>query len=330
MSIHWPARVSLARIPTPLERLEDRGLPWGGEVWIKRDDLTGAALSGNKVRKLEWLCAEALAQDADTLVTCGGVNSNHARATAVAAARLGMQAHLLLRGEDRKPPAGNLLIDRFLGAQITFISAEQWPQRDALMQEIAGKATETGRRAYIIPEGGSNAMGSLGYAEAALELLIQASQQGLTVRRIYHACGSAGTAAGLALGMASAGRADIEINAVAVCNDAPYFDAQIQRIIDESVARDFVSQDVAKAARWRVLEGFKGEGYAKTTREEMKDHADLARRHGLFVDPVYTGKAMRAMREHGKQGALQEGATVFWHTGGIFELFAYADEISAL
>jgi len=330
MSIQWPARISLARIPTPIEKLEDRGIAWGGEVWVKRDDLTGAALSGNKVRKLEWLCAEAQANNADTLVTCGGVNSNHARATAVAAARLGMQAHLLLRGEDRNPPAGNLLIDRFLGAQVTFISAEQWPQRDALMTAIAADLGSSGRRAYIIPEGGSNAMGSLGYAEAALELLIQASQQGLTIRRIYHACGSAGTAAGLALGMASAGRADIEINAVAVCNDAPYFDAQIQRIIDESVARGFVSQDIAKTARWRVLEGFKGEGYAKTTPDEMKQHAQLARLHGLFVDPVYTGKAMRALRQHGEAGLLQQDVTVFWHTGGIFELFAYAEAVGAL
>lgn len=330
MNIQWPQRLSLARLDTPLERLLPRGEPIDAEVWIKRDDLTGVALSGNKVRKLEWLCAEAQQAGATTLITCGGVNSNHARATAVAAARLGLQAHLLLRGSDRNPPAGNLLIDRVLGARITFIEAEQWPERDALMADIAERLFEEGGRGYVIPEGGSNAVGSLGYADAAREIVEQAAQEGLQLRRIFHACGSAGTAAGLALGLAALGRQDVQVHAVAVCNDGPYFDARIQTIIEESVTRGFVTEAVAKRARWQVVEGFKGRGYALTTPEEMQAHAALARSHGLFVDPVYTGKAFVALRAAARAGDLKEGATVFLHTGGLFELFAYAEEVAKL
>lgn len=330
MSIRWPHRIPLARVPTPLERLEDRAGSPPAELWVKRDDLTGIALSGNKVRKLEWLCAEARAEQADVLITCGGVNSNHARATAVAAAQLGLRAHLVLRGEDRRPPRGNLLLDRVLGTDLTFITPDQWDNRDALMEEIAMTLKRDGHHAYVIPEGGSNATGSLGYARAAHELLAQAEAQGLGLQRIFHACGSAGTTAGLALGLAAAGREDVDVRAVAVCNDRPYFDARVNQILDEAVERGFVAEAVRARARWTIVEGFKGEGYAKTTPDEMRAHAALARSHGLFVDPVYTGKAFLALRAAAEAGELDDGGTVFLHTGGIFELFGFDGEIDAL
>lgn len=325
MTLRWPHRLPLANTPTPLERLParpDAGLPDG--LWVKRDDLTGVALSGNKVRKLEFLAAEAQARGAQALVTCGGVNSNHARATAVAAARLGLTARLVLRGEDRHPPMGNLVLDRWLGAELTFITEAQWAERDAFMAEAARGD------GYVIPEGGSNALGSLGYARAAQEILTQAEAAGLGLRHVVHACGSGGTAAGLALGMAAAHREDVEVLAVAVCNDAAYFDRQIHAILDETVARGWADEATRRRARWRVLDGHKGPGYARTTPEALRAHAQVARRHGLFVDPVYTGKALLGLSAEAEAGHLDPKSTVFVHTGGVFELFAYADAIDSM
>jgi D-cysteine desulfhydrase len=158
MDLTLPARTALARLPTPLDRLERAGAAAGLDLWIKRDDLTGLELSGNKVRKLEFFAAEARARRADVLVTCGAVTSNHARATAFVAARMGLRSHLLLRGEDRDPPDGNLLLDRLVGAQTTFIAQEAWKDRDPLMEGLAAEHAARGRRAYVIPEGGSNAL----------------------------------------------------------------------------------------------------------------------------------------------------------------------------
>lgn len=327
MTVRWPHRLDLALTPTPLQRFSSRPGGIRSPLWIKRDDLTGVALSGNKVRKLEWLCAEAQAQGAQTLITCGGVNSNHARATAVAAARLGLKAHLLLRGEDRHPATGNLLLDRMLGAATTFVGPSGWSERDALMSDIADRLAKDGQRAYVIPEGGSNALGSLGYVRGAQELLRQSEDLGLGLKRIFHACGSGGTTAGLAIGLAAANREDVDVLAVAVCDNAAYFNARIKSIIEDMVAAGFVDASVAKRAQWTIVEGFKGDGYAKTTAHEMHAHQALAKNHGLFVDPVYTGKAFLALRSADNAGALADGGTVFLHTGGIFELFAYGSEI---
>ena len=184
MRLTPPPRHSLARLPTPLEPLARVGAERGLDLWVKRDDLTGAALTGNKIRKLEFLVADALEQQADVLVTCGAVTSNHARATAIAAARVGLSSHLFLRGEPPDPPDGNLVLDRMVGAGTTFITPEQWIARDALMADYADALLREGRSAYVIPEGGSNACGSMGYAVAAWELLEQAREQGIDVRRI--------------------------------------------------------------------------------------------------------------------------------------------------
>lgn len=331
MDFQPPVRVPLARLPTPLERLDRLGRELGLDLWVKRDDLTGTPLSGNKVRKLEFLAAMALQRQADTLITCGAVGSNHARATAVAAARLGLGSHLLLRGEDRDPPDGNLLLDRILGAGTTFISPEQWARRDEIMGEIADRLAVDGHSAYVIPEGGSNALGCLGYAVAALEILEQERQEGLAIRRIVHAAGSGGTTAGLALGMAIAGRDDVEVVGVAICDDGGYFDECIGGICDGAAEAGFVSDDVRRRTRWRIIQGYKGEGYAKTTPGEMADIAAVARREGLFLDPVYSGKAWRGLAGEVGAGRLEtDGTTVFLHTGGIFGLFSYANEIRDL
>jgi D-cysteine desulfhydrase len=301
------------------------------DVWVKRDDLTGTAVTGNKVRKLEFLVAAALQERADVLVTCGAVNSNHARATAVSAARMGITSHLLLRGEPDDPPGGNLLLDRYLGAETTFITPDEWPDRDGLMQDIVARLAAEGRRGYAIPEGGSNGLGCLGYVVGALEILEQARVEGIDVRRIVHASGSGGTTAGLALGVAAAEREDVEVVGVAVCDDAAYFDARVGEICDEAAEAGYVTPALRERTKWRIVEGYKGAGYGKTTPEDLQQLAAVARKEGVFLDPVYTGKAWQGLVGEAKAGRLgHEGSTVFLHTGGIFGLFAYATEIAAL
>ena len=331
MSCQLPVRAPLARLPTPLERLARLGAIQDLDLWIKRDDLTGTAISGNKVRKLEFLVAAALQRRADLLITCGAVNSNHARATAVAAARLGLRSHLVLRGDEPDLPDGNLLLDRMLGARTTFITHAEWPNRDAIMDEIAARHAATGGAAYAIPEGGSNGLGCLGYVVCAQELLEQERLEGLEIRRVVHATGSGGTTAGLALGMAAAGRDDVEVIGVAVCDDRAYFDARVGGICDEAVELGAVSADVRARARWTIAEGYQGEGYGLTTPPELEDIAEVARREGVLLDPVYSGKAWRGLLgEVGAGRTSRNGTTVFLHTGGIFGLYAFRREIGQL
>lgn len=310
--------VSLANLPTPLERLDRTSEALGIDLWVKRDDLTGAALSGNKVRKLEFLCAEARQQAADLLITCGAVTSNHCRATAVAAARLGLDSHLVLRGEEPAVPDGNLLLDRLVGAGTTFITHAQWAARNEIMADIAAAAQAAGRRPYVIPEGGSNALGALGYRRAAAELRRQAHERGLALGAVWHATGSGGTTAGLALGFADT---DVAVHGVAVCDDAAYFDGVIRRILAPFDA----------AARWQIVEGYQGVGYARATDEELAFYAEVARREGLILDPVYTGKAFRALCLEARAGRVpRDRTTVFLHTGGIYGVFSFAAGFSSL
>ncbi len=331
MHLAYPPRLALANTPTPLERLARTSERLGIDLFVKRDDLTGAALSGNKVRKLEYLAAAAREARADTLVTCGAVNSNHARATAVVAARLGMRSHLLLRGENRSPPDGNLLLDRLLGAGTTFIPLEAWPERNARMEEIGADLARRGRAAYVIPEGGSNALGALGYARAFTEILGQTDANGRRLRRIVHAAGSGGTTAGLALGAAALGRDDVEIVGVAVCDDRAWFDQRVTHILDEAVSRGFTDTAVRARCRWTILEGHKGRGYGLTTTDEIRGLARLARTEGLILDPVYTNKAFGGLEALARSEAWDgREATVFLHTGGIFGLFAHAASIEQI
>ena len=328
MDLLPPVRLTLAHVPTPLEPLTRLPALGRREVWIKRDDLTGVALSGNKVRKLEFLAADALERGADTLITCGAVTSNHARATAVVAARLGLHSHLVLRGDDERPRRGNLLLDTILGASLQFISTEEWRERDAIMAAAAERLSVDGRRGYVIPEGGSNHLGAMGYAIQVAELLQQEQELGLRIGRIVHAVGSGGTTAGIALGLAAAGREDVDVVGVAVCDDAAYFDDVISRIADSTVAAGYVPSPIRRDARWRVLEGFKGDGYGAADPEGIELIRDVARYEGVFLDPVYTGKAFAGMLGEIESGAPAGGTTVFLHTGGVFGLFSFANELS--
>ena len=332
MDCQLPVRAPLARLPTPLERLARLGETHGLDLWVKRDDLTGTAISGNKVRKLEFLVADALQQRADLLVTCGAVNSNHARATAVAAARLGLRSHLLLRGDEPDLPDGNLLLDRLLGARTTFITHAEWPDRDALMEHDRRRAR--GVRAASptrSPRADPTPSAASATWSASQELLEQERLEGLEIRRVVHATGSGGTTAGLALGFAAAGRDDVEVVGVAVCDDRATFDAKVGAICDAAVEAGAVSAVVRARTRWTIAEGYQGDGYGKTTPAELDDIAQVARREGVLLDPVYSGKAWRGLVGEVAAGRLgREDTTVFLHTGGIFGLYAFRREIGAL
>ncbi len=297
----------LARLPTPLVHLERASRAIGAEIWCKRDDLTGIGLSGNKVRKLGWLLAEAVSRGADLLLTCGGIQSNHARATAVAARQLGMGVELVLRGAPTDDPDGNLLLDHLLGARLHWCTpAEYRESRDEILARVAAERRSEGRVPYVIPEGGSNALGARGYADAAAEI----------AQRFDHvvvACGSGGTVAGLVSGP------DIgPIHGIAVCDDRGYFERRILAMVPGLPP---------VGPRWGIDDGFKGPAYGVANDEIWAGIREMAELEGLLLDPVYTGKAWWALRRRVAAGEWT-GRILFWHTGGIFGLFGRGREVA--
>ncbi|MET0387383.1 MAG: pyridoxal-phosphate dependent enzyme [Polyangiales bacterium] len=315
------AKLALAHRPTPIERYPALDALVGTEVWIKRDDATGGADAGNKIRKLEYLMAGAQQARAQVVITCGAVQSNHARATAIAARRLGMQPELFLREEADAGPRrveGNLLLDTLLGAELTFIDRAAYGRRDALMAERAQRHADAGRRAFVIPEGGSNGLGALGYWDAMAETRAQldAAAGELPDRfdAVLHACGSGGTAAGAVLG---AGACEIasEVIAVAVCDDRAYFEARITSILTD--AEGYFSAPPPRAAL-RVLDAYKGPAYGVPSSEQISFIRETARRTGLLLDPVYSGKALFALAQLPDKPAR----VLFIHTGGLPGLLA--------
>ena len=305
-----PERLRLARLPTPIEPLAR--LRPGSTVLVKRDDLTGTALTGNKVRKLEYLLAEAQAHGARRVVTCGGIQSNHCRATAIAAAQLGLGCHLLLRCDappsPDEPATGNLRLARIVGATVRFITHDEYRDRLSLMTDDAGAD------GYVIPEGGSNALGAWGYIRAMDEMV---DQWDAPPSAIICATGSAGTHAGLAIGARRHGL-DLPVHGVAICDDAPTFQTAVDRISAEATDR-WPDLPRVPAADVRVVEGYKGRGYALSTPEEAADIESVARATGLILDPVYTGKAFRALLHEPERFGPRP---LFVHTGGIFGLLA--------
>jgi D-cysteine desulfhydrase len=330
-----PPRLSLARIGTPLEPLARTSAALGVETWIKRDDLTGSELTGNKVRKLEYLLAEAIAQGADTVITCGGEQSNHCRATALAAARVGLRAHLVLRTDDpaRPPPAtGNILLDRLVGASIRWISRPDWARRDAILAEEAEALRGAGRAPYVIPEGGSNALGCWGYIGCAAELAADLAALPPRPTTILYACGSGGTGAGLIVGAHMHGLVarGVRVAGVNVCDDRAYFERVIGRLLDEVAARWPGAPALGRDAI-ELVDGHVGLGYAKSRPEELATIRDLCRRDGVVLDPVYTGKAFHGIvTELARDRACFGERIVFVHTGGIFGLFPAAEQLAPL
>ena len=326
-----PKRIRLANTPTRGHWLR-YGADLGTKIWVKRDDHTGSELSGNKVRKLEYLMAEAVDQGATHVITCGGEQSNHARATAMAATQLGLRSVLILRTDDPEhPPAatGNILLDRLCGAELQWISRPAWRDRNALLAEAAERVTAAGGRPYVIPEGGSNALGSWGYIRAMYELA--GDLQGIAdpdhpVTVIY-ACGSGGTGAGLVLGAKLLGldQRGIRVAGVNVCDDGAYFVASIGRICADVEERWQLTTHVTPADI-ELVDGHVGLGYAKSRPEELATIRDVCRSDGIVLDPVYTGKAFHGVITELRRDPHRFGSAVaFIHTGGMFGLFASSE-----
>ena len=324
-----PRRIRLVHGPTPLvhhQRLAER---FGVELWIKRDDATGGAEAGNKLRKLEFLLADAIERGADTLVTCGDVQSNHARATALIAASHGLRCALLLWSRDTVaavPWTGNALLCRLAGAHVLLPGPVPASQRDRALQELCEDVARRGGVPYAIPEGGSNGLGALGYVEACREIRTQldlglGGAGGEPFDVIVHACGSGGTAAGLALGAAAYGVAR-RVLPMAVCLDATAFELAIGRIAAE--ARK-LRPDLPAPVEVTVHEGGIGPGYGMMSPQQARFVAELAR-YGLVLDPVYTGKAMCGLADAVRTDASLLGKRVlFVHTGGLPGLLARGD-----
>lgn len=312
-----------------LERLSSQ---LGIELHMKRDDLTGSHLSGNKIRKLDFLLADAMELDATHVITCGGLQSNHARATALAAVQLGLSPVLLLRTANGResdlpnPPTANVLLDRLSGARIeTCTPVDYRERRNQLMDELAHDLKMHGGRPYVIPEGGSNALGALGYVACAREILAQLEEP---PDAVVVATGSGGTLAGLALGFEDAGVHTRAIG-VAVCDDAAYFETVVDRIADD--AHRIHGLPVLSPGRYTVLEGFQGRGYGLTTDPELAFLTERVRKDGIALDPVYTNKAMLGLVTTLRNDPTAFGRrVVFIHTGGIFGLFAHADHLAAV
>ncbi len=324
-------RVSLAHLPTPLEFLPRLTKHLGGpNIYVKRDDCTGLATGGNKTRKLEFLMADALDKGATAIVTQGAVQSNHARQTAAAAAKLGLRCELVLEQRVEEPGAtyrtsGNVFLDRVLGAGLREVP--RGSDMTAAMEQVADELRSAGEVPCIIPGGGSNPLGALGYVDCALELLAQANRERLVIDHVVHATGSAGTQAGLVVGL-KASHSGVPLLGIGV--NAPRA-VQEQRVFELAVRIAELVGAPGVIEREDVIANcdYVGPGYGVPTDAMNEAVLLLARLEGLLFDPVYSGKALAGLIDLVQQGFFAHAKNVvFIHTGGSAGLFAYADQLT--
>lgn len=322
-------RLHFAHLPTPLEPMENLTRDLGGpRLWIKRDDCTGLAGGGNKTRKLEFLLADAVQQGADTIITQGATQSNHARQTVAIATKLGMESHILL--EDRTGSTkdayrhnANVFLDRLFGASITRHAGGT--DMNSAMEELAQRLRDDGRTPYVIPGGGSNAVGALGYVNAAMELLQQANDRGLQIDHLVHATGSAGTQAGLVAGLAAAS-SGIPTLGIGVRAPKTAQEENVFRLAEET-AELLGASGCVRREQVVANTDYVGDGYGFTTPATLEAIELFARRESLLLDPVYSGKGAAGLIDLVRRGAFgKDENVVFLHTGGSQALFAYNDD----
>ncbi len=323
-------RVALAHLPTPLELMPRLSEHFGGpDIYVKRDDCTGLGTGGNKTRKLEFVMADAIANNADVVVTQGAVQSNHVRQTAAAARKLGIDCEVVFENRVATPSdaylnSGNVLLDRIFGANLR--SVDKGTDMDAAMEEVAEELRGKGRTPYIIPGGASNPVGALGYVGCALELISQANDRGIVFDHVLHATGSAGTQAGLVTGL-KAMHANIPLTGIGV--NAPR-DVQEEKVYKLALETAEYVGAPGIVQREDVVANcdYVGEGYGIPTKA-MNDAIMLAARmEGLLFDPVYSGKGLAGMFDLIERGHFKGARNiVFIHTGGVAGLFAYMDQL---
>lgn len=325
LPLNEPARVPLACLPTPLVRLPRLSAELAAEIWVKRDDLTGLELSGNKVRKLEYIAAAAIAAGCDTLLTEGTPQSNHCRATAAACARLGLHCHLLLRPAP-EGMAGNLLLDRLFGATWEGCpAAEFYANHERLVAAALERLRAAGRSPRFTPVGGSEPLGCWGYLRAAAELGLQLGERGMAEADLVVAMSSGGTAAGLLLGRLLGFLPGVTLWLAPVSDDAGRQARLLEDLCRRTIATYSLPVDF-DAAAVRFLDGYVGAGYAIPYREASEALVLVAQREALLLDPVYTAKAFTAMIDTVRAGGLgRSRPVIFVHTGGAFSNFAWPE-----
>ena len=338
-----PPRVNLASLPTPLRKLSRISREIGGpDIWLKSDDMTGSLLSGNKVRKLEFLLADALSKGADTIITCGGIQSNHCRATALACAQLGLRCELLLREGDFPRPSGigqskaegNLFLDAMAGANIHIYPKDDYVRHQLqLFREVEGKLKAEGARPYSIPTGGSNGIGVWGYLHGGLELQQDCNSAGFVPDTVICASGSGGTQAGLTLAQYFAVPAEkSRVLGFAVCDNSEWFNRKVARDVAQWGEHAGLDESdraaLAGALQISTIDDYIGPGYAKPYPQMLAMIRQLAALEGVVLDPVYTGKAFYGMVSEIRKGRFADMQNlVFVHTGGSFGLYPYAREL---
>lgn len=329
MSVKYPRRISLAQLPTPLQRLERLTIknPRAPRIWLKRDDLTGAGLSGNKVRKLEFVLAAVQDAGCDTVITCGGLQSNHCRATALACAKLGLKAHLILRGQQHGAADGNLLLDYLAGAEVSCYPAREYQQKlDSLFDHWCSYYESAGKKPFKVPTGASDGIGLWGYIAAAEELKTDIERLNINPGAIVCATGSGGTQGGLTVG-AEIHQLGCKVWGVNVCDDEQYFIDKVREDVSDW------QQRYAQGYRYEnievnVIDGYVGPGYGKATPEIFQTIATIASSEGIVLDPVYTGKAFHGLIQELEAGRFNDcDDLIFVHTGGLFGLFPQRQEL---
>ena len=322
-------KLTLANLPTKIEKLERLSKEFGTNLYIKRDDHTGSEISGNKVRKLEYLAKDAQDNGYNLLITCGGIQSNHCRATVAVATKLGMKSAVLLRIDAQPPVVGNYFLDKLMGADVKFCTRPEYSNsRAEIMEAMAEEYRKQGYKPYVIPEGASNEIGTLGYYNCMNEIVEQEKQLGITFDTVVVATGSGGTAAGLYLANELHGYGK-RVVSMAVCDDIAYFTEIIDRISNGAKAYlpEYKDAQLNKE-NIEVIDKYVGLGYAISRPEELEFIKHVAQTEAVVLDPVYTGKAMYGVYNELKEGGALVGAKniLFIHTGGLFGLFPVSEQ----
>lgn len=321
-------RVRLVSLPTPLEYAKNISGDLGVELFVKRDDVMEHALGGNKVRKLEFIFGDVLARGANAVITRGAYHSNHARLTAAAAAKLGLEAYLVLYPPGGPEFRGNFMLDILFGASIVEVSSPD--VADEVMERLAQDLRARGRKPYVIPVGGASPIGVYGYALAFWEIVTQLYEKGKKPDYIVHATGTGATQAGLVLGRKVLGLKEVEVIGISVGKGSAPMREHIARLATESA--ETLGLDVrVEPEEVIVYDDYIFGSYGNITREVAETIAYAARREGLVLDPVYTAKAFYGLRDLVEKGVIEKGSTVvFIHTGGIPITFQYSDILEDL
>ncbi len=324
MTPNYPNRILLANLPTPIEPMPRlSNLLKGSELYIKRDDLTGLGGGGNKTRKLEYLLAEAEAQGCNHVITTGGLQSNHCRQTAAAAARVGMGCSLVLRGDKPSILTGNMLLNKLFGAHITWTNGDDPAE---VMDRVAAQQASMGNRSYQIPLGGSNVVGTTAYVQAMQELSCQLQEISLNIDTIVFASGSGGTQAGIVLG-AHIYDVRSQLYGISVSRSAAELKAQVGAL-STATAAHLGLEMINVVDRIEINDEYAEPGYGVLTAAEKEAIELVAEKEGILLDPVYTGRAMAGLIDLIRWGAFTRNQRIlFWHTGGAPALHAYADKL---